>query len=767
MDPDVEKFFGLSLDLLCIAGTDGCFKKVNPAFEQTLGWSEEELLSRPFYDYVHPDDLEATKNEVEKLAQGIPTIRFENRYRCADGTYKHLRWTSQPETESGLLYAIARDVTWQKEIEAELRRAIEDAEGADRAKSNFLASITHEIRTPMSGILGMADLALERTDDPDLRHCLDVIRQSSEALLELINDLLDISKIEAGRIELEKTPFSLSKTFGAAVRAFAVPAWRKQVSLTLWLDPSLPDTMIGDSGRLRQVLVNLIGNAVKFTDRGTIEIEANRLESSIEVAIRDSGIGIPEEQQSQVFERFWQSSGSTARRRGGTGLGLAISAQLVEQMGGDLELTSRLGEGSTFRFHLPLDDQAPSARPALTAAEIEALRELGVLVFDPDEKSRSVISRTLAAWGIETAVVSTEDELQQALAAPAGDTAHRLWLVDCTGPGEDPFELSEQLSRKSEYRVVGLLSPLRRTGAVRRSRSLGLDGYLIKPVLADELQEVLKRMLRDPNTPARAGTQRRNLPKLAPVRVLLVEDSQINQEVIRGLLESRGHTVDLATTGEDGAETFQPGRWDLVLMDIGLPGIDGTQAAIRMREKERAKDVRTPIVAFTAHAGATERRRCREAGMDGFIMKPVRADRLFSVIARHVANRPEESSSDFGVGTKGPVDWDAALAATGGQEELLGRLVGAAREELPQLVERAESSLKDKDSDTLARVAHTLRGSTRYFGAESLATASSELEGAARSSDFARAEKALGKVIPLVDRLLDALAQSEQTGSQS
>ena len=333
IDPSLEKFFDLSLDLLCIAGMDGLFKKVNPAFMELLGWPESVLLSRPFFDFVHPDDIEATQREMEQLKDGIATIRFENRYQCADGSYRLLRWTSRPDPETGFLYAVARDVTQQKQIEEELRRAKEAAEAADLAKSTFLASISHEIRTPMSGVLGMADFALERVDDPELERALRVIRQSSEALLTLINDLLDLSKIEAGHIDFDPAGFELRRTVGSAVRSLAIQAHKRGLELTLEVDPSLPDALIGDAARLRQVLVNLIGNAIKFTDSGEVNVMLRKPPTSslpedrvpednvnVTFEVRDTGIGMAPEVVAHAFDPFWQGRSATGKARGGTGL---------------------------------------------------------------------------------------------------------------------------------------------------------------------------------------------------------------------------------------------------------------------------------------------------------------------------------------------------------------------------------------------------------------------------------------------------------------
>ncbi|MDA0748632.1 MAG: ATP-binding protein, partial [bacterium] len=333
------QFFTLSIDMLGIAGLDGYFKRLNPAFEKTLGYTTEELQSKPFIEFVHPEDRPATLAEVEKLATGATTIHFENRYQCKDGSYRWISWTASPSVEDGLLYAAARDITESKQAEEELRNAKQAAEAASRAKSEFLANMSHEIRTPMNGVIGMTELALDTSLTTEQREYLETVLTSASALLTLLNDILDFSKIEAGKFQIDNEPFSLKSTLADTLDLIALKAHQKDLELACRIHPDVPDLLVGDSGRLRQILVNLLGNAVKFTAKGEVVLQVateskNTQNACLHFSITDTGIGIPKEKQKEIFNAFSQADGSTTRQYGGTGLGLTISSQLVEMMNG-------------------------------------------------------------------------------------------------------------------------------------------------------------------------------------------------------------------------------------------------------------------------------------------------------------------------------------------------------------------------------------------------------------------------------------------------
>ena len=494
-----EQFFTLSLDLLCIGSQEGRFLRLNPAWTTLLGWSEEELLSRQFVDLVHPDDVAKTIANVSQLTPGSPSVGFENRYRKRDGTYCVLSWSSVATPEKMLL-CVARDVTEQRAREEELTRARDAAEAADRAKSEFLATMSHEIRTPMNGVLGLTEVLLGTELDDDQREMLQNVHDSGKALLQILNDILDWSRIEAGRLDLARVSVDAVKVIADVVAVLGAQAELKGLELQLVVAPDANRYALGDAGRVRQVLFNLLGNAVKFTERGSISIRFSRAEPSGEMPaggcrfdVIDTGIGIATEDQRRLFGRFSQVDGSQRRRFGGSGLGLAISRELVLAMGGCISVDSTPGKGSTFTFVLPAATDA---------------------------------------------------------------AAHASERVE----------------------------------APRAARQF---------------------------------------------RILLAEDNLVNQKVARALLDSDGHEVEIAANGIAAIAAFQRASWDLVLMDVQMPEMDGLLATRTIRDLERSSGKpRVRIVALTASALPEERGVCLAAGMDEVLSKPVSRDDLRRVLLR-------------------------------------------------------------------------------------------------------------------------------------
>ena len=499
----LERFFSLSLDMLCIADLKGYFKRLNPAFEKKLGYNSEELLSGRLLDWVHPEDIERTIREFETLSHGSSVTSFENRYRCKDGSYLWLLWNAIPAGEEGLVYAVAHDITRMKKAAAELSRAKEEAESASRVKSEFLANMSHEIRTPMNGILGMAELALGTNLMPEQREQLETIEFSANALLSIINDILDFSKIEAGKLSLEAVDFDLRGTFAGIFKTLGVRAKEKKLELTQEILSDVPDRLIGDPGRLGQILVNLIGNAIKFTSQGSVSVKVSvhtqdEREVRLSFAVTDTGLGIPAEKQRIIFDAFSQAETSDTRRFGGTGLGLSISSKLAGMMGGELRLKSESGVGSTFFF---------------------------------------------------TALFATSSE------------SNRV----------EPTEIGQSSAN-----------------------------------------------------PSRA------------LNILLAEDNLVNQKVVVSLLEKRGYTVVVAENGLEALENLKRTDFDLVLMDMQMPKMDGLEATLRLREREKVEGKHTQVVAMTASVKQSDREVCLQAGMDGFISKPIRAQSLYQAIERIV-----------------------------------------------------------------------------------------------------------------------------------
>ena len=749
----VDALFNTIPQPIYLKDEQGRYMRLNRAFCTFFGVQEEALLGKTVFDLLIPQNAKFHNDYDQLLFAERGTQVYEANLtihgRQVDTMYSKAALTRVDGSLIGLVGTIV-DMTNQKNAERTLLQAKEAAESASRSKSEFLANMSHEIRTPMNGIIGMTDLTLDTELEKHQREYLEIVRSSADALLQIINDILDFSKIEAGKMTIEAISFDVNKIVLETLRAMGLRAQEKGLELALEIAPEIPRCLIGDPGRIRQVMTNLVGNAIKFTETGevVVRVTMDALDAQqfgkdrilIKLSVTDSGIGIPQDKQQMIFEAFAQEDGSTTRRFGGTGLGLSITKLLVSMMGGEVQVASTLGVGSTFSvtMNVGIDQAAP---PKQVNASPTALRGLRMMAVDDNHTNLAIMRATFARWGVEH-VCHTSG--QAALDyCNADNPVPDCIVMDFAMPSMNGFEAAKHISSIAKYKHVPIvmLSSTGMPGDATKAKEFGIQSYLLKPTSQDELSIAINNL----RTTGRAQQQanadvarQAHRDSNVSLDIMLVEDNLSNQKLAQALLKKWGHKVEIANNGVESLEKHAQHKFDLILMDLQMPLMGGFEATAKIREREKAGTPRTPIVAMTANALEGDREKCIEGGMDDYLSKPFKSDAFQAMLKRYSpqqdgADSPSVDMAQSKVNTQlkqlqsSAQGFDYAAAIKCADQEIVNAIAEHFMVHAPEQITFMRMAWKTRELQELQRHAHSMTGLFGNFNAIPLQKISDEI----------------------------------------